>query len=53
MPDLNKLDDAAFDVWLLDQNTMPGASDDDQVVEVFSRALREESPRGVRRLSSM
>ena len=46
MSDLNNLDNAAFDAWLLDQSTMPGSSDDEQLVEVFSRALREESPEG-------
>lgn len=44
--DLNSMDSAAFDAWLLEQSGTPGASDDEQLIEVFSRALREESPEG-------
>ena len=46
MSDLNSMDNPTFDAWLRDQSTMPGASDDEQLVEVCSRALREESPEG-------
>jgi hypothetical protein len=46
MPDLNSMDNASFDAWLLEQSGTPGMSDDEQLVEVFSRALREESPEG-------
>lgn len=46
MMDLNSMDSAAFDTWLLERSGTPGASDDEQLIEVFSRALREESPEG-------
>lgn len=46
MTDLNSMDNAAFDTWLLEQSGTPDASDDEQLIEVFSRALREESPEG-------
>jgi hypothetical protein len=46
MADLNSMDNVAFDAWLLEQSGTPGASDDEQLIEVFSKALREESPEG-------
>lgn len=46
MPDLNNMDNATFDAWLLEQSGTPGMSDDELLVEVFSKALREETPEG-------
>lgn len=46
MTDLNNMDSTAFDAWLREQGGMPGATDDEQLVEVFSKALREDTPEG-------
>ena len=46
MTDLNSMDNANFDAWLREQGGMPGATDDEQLVAVFSKALREDTPEG-------
>lgn len=46
MTDLNNMDNASFDAWLREQGGTLGATDDEQLVEVFSKALREDTPEG-------
>jgi hypothetical protein len=46
MSDLNNMDDAVFDAWLIEQNRSSGMSDDELLVEVVSRTLREETVQG-------
>lgn len=46
MSDLNSMSNAAFDVWLQEQSSGPGLSNDELLVEVVSKALMEESPEG-------
>jgi hypothetical protein len=46
MSNLNNLDDAAFDTWLLDQSGQANLSDDQLLVEVFSKMMMEDTPGG-------
>lgn len=46
MSDLDSMDNAAFDNWLMEQSHAPGMSDDELLVEVFSKALQEETVEG-------
>lgn len=46
MTDLNSMDNAAFEHWLREQSGTVGASDDEQLVDMVSKALREESRAG-------
>lgn len=46
MSDLDSMDNAAFDNWLMEQNHAPSMSDDELLVEVFSKALQEETVEG-------
>lgn len=46
MSDLNNMDNATFDTWLLEQSGAANLSDDQLLVEVFSRAMTEDSPEG-------
>lgn len=42
MSDMNIMDNAAFDSWLMEQRHLQGMSDDELLVEVVSKALRED-----------
>lgn len=46
MSDLNSMDNAAFDNWLMEQSQSLGMSDDELLVEVVNKTLREETVEG-------
>jgi hypothetical protein len=46
MSDLNNMDNATFDAWLLDQTGGANLSDDQLLVEVFSKMMMEDTPKG-------
>ncbi|WP_371766090.1 hypothetical protein [Massilia sp.] len=46
MSDLNMMDNAAFDSWLMEQSHLQGMSDDQLLVEVVGKALREDTADG-------
>lgn len=46
MSDLNMMNHAAFDSWLMEQRHLQGMSDDEQLVEVVSQVLREDTVEG-------
>lgn len=46
MSDLNNLDTATFDAWLLEQSGAGNMSDDQLLTEVFSKMMMEETPEG-------
>jgi hypothetical protein len=46
MSDLNNMDNATFDAWLLEQSGAANLSDDELLVEVFSKMMMEDTPEG-------
>jgi hypothetical protein len=46
MSDLNNMDNATFDAWLLEQSGAANLSDDQLLVEVFSKMMMEDTPEG-------
>lgn len=45
MSDLNNMDTATFDEWLLEQSGISNLSADELLADLFSKFMREETPR--------
>lgn len=46
MSDLNNMDNTTFNAWLMEQSSTANLSDDQILVEVFSKMMMEDTPEG-------
>lgn len=43
---MNNMSNAEFDVWIFEQSTTQGQSEDERLIQVVSKALREDTREG-------